>query len=400
MFCTTQENFMISGDFIRQVRELLRHLYDFPYLQRQILVLPSSEIGHSPIELSGQRVRKLVLDALEKIGAEKSLPFRSSHARIYNLLRLHYIEGMEVKQVAQELGLSQRQVYRDLCSGDELIASIVWENLCDLPNIREEEIPTLTGIEGSPLRTEPKFHPTDIDELVNVVCNTLGPLSAQRSISIDLHLPERSVIIPTDEMIARQVITGLLSQVIQQTSTGSLKVDLITQGDDCLLKVVFHAMNIPEKKSDPSIDFYAQNLGWSLHQQVNADQVEMVINFNASQQICLVIDDHQGFVELLERYLADYSLHVVASNNGPKGIELSQQLQPKVIILDVMIPEMDGWQILQRLHSTPATRTIPVIVCSVFYDPDLAYTLGAVYVLKKPVRKEEFIMALKIINIL
>ena len=391
---------MISGDFSRQVRELLRHLYDFPFLQRQILVLPSSEIGHPPIELSGQRVRKLVLDALEKIGAEKSLPFRSSHARIYNLLRLRYIEGMEVKQVAQELGLSQRQVYRDLCSGDEHIASIIWENLCDLPNIREKEISTETGIEGSHLRTEPKFQPTDMNELVNEVCNTLGPLSAQRSISIDLHLPERSVIIPTDEMIARQVITGLLSQAIQQTSTGSLEADLITQGDDCLLQVVFHAMSIPEKRSDPSIDFYAQNLGWSLHQQVNADQVEIVIKINAFQQTCLVIDDHQGFVELLERYLADYSLHVVASNNGPKGIELSQQLQPKVILLDVMIPEMDGWQILQRLHSTPATRTIPVIVCSVFYDPDLAYTLGAVYVLKKPVRKEELITALKKINIL
>jgi CheY-like chemotaxis protein len=88
------------------------------------------------------------------------------------------------------------------------------------------------------------------------------------------------------------------------------------------------------------------------------------------------------------------------ANNGPKGIELAQQLQPNAIILDVMIPEMDGWQILQRLHSTPATRAIPVVVCSVFYDPELAFTLGAVDVLKKPVRKEDLAAALKKIGIL
>jgi CheY-like chemotaxis protein len=88
------------------------------------------------------------------------------------------------------------------------------------------------------------------------------------------------------------------------------------------------------------------------------------------------------------------------ANNGPKGIELAQQLQPNVIILDVMIPEMDGWEILQRLRSTPATKAIPVVICSVFYDPELAFTLGAVDVLKKPVRKEDLVAALKKINIL
>ena len=88
------------------------------------------------------------------------------------------------------------------------------------------------------------------------------------------------------------------------------------------------------------------------------------------------------------------------AHNGPQGIELAQQLQPNVIILDVMMPEMDGWQILQRLHATPATKAIPVVVCSVFYDPELAFTLGAVDALKKPVRKEDLIAALKKSSIL
>ena len=98
--------------------------------------------------------------------------------------------------------------------------------------------------------------------------------------------------------------------------------------------------------------------------------------------------------------MADYSVHIVMANDGSQGIELAQQLQPNVIILDVMMPGMDGWQILQRLHSTPATKAIPVVICSVFYDPELAFTLGAADVLKKPVRKEDLVVALKKISIL
>jgi CheY-like chemotaxis protein len=79
---------------------------------------------------------------------------------------------------------------------------------------------------------------------------------------------------------------------------------------------------------------------------------------------------------------------------------MTRQLQPDVIILDIMIPEMDGWQVLQTLHAAPATKAIPILVCSVFYDPDLALTLGAADVLKKPVRKEDLVSALKKLHIL
>jgi len=115
---------------------------------------------------------------------------------------------------------------------------------------------------------------------------------------------------------------------------------------------------------------------------------------------CLVSDDHSEFVELLERYVGDPAIHFTSADDGRKGIEIARQLQPDIIILDVMIPEMDGWQVLQHLHSAPTTKTIPIIVCSVFYDPDLALTLGAADVLKKPVRKEELGAALRNLKIL
>ena len=394
------ENLTIAPAFVQQVRDLLEHLYDFPYLQKQVLVLPLPQTGQPPLEIPGQKARKLLLEALEKIGEEKNLPFRSSQARIYNLLRLHYIEGMAVHEVAQELGLSQRQAYRDLRSGDEHIASIVWTNLVSSQSRPESVTSTEIVSETGQLQVEPQFQLTNLNELVGTVCDTVRPLAALRSVDFDLHVPDEPVIIPTDAMIARQVVTGLLSLAIQQTLSGVLVVHLISQPDGCLLQLFFKVTGDPEKRPDPSIGQYAQNLGWTLDQRSDAGQVEIAVKIHTRHRTCLVIDDNQAFVELLERYVADYGVRIVMANNGPKGIELAQHLQPNAIILDVMIPEMDGWQILQRLHSTPATRAIPVVVCSVFYDPELAFTLGAVDALKKPIRKEDLVAALKKIGIL
>jgi CheY-like chemotaxis protein len=66
----------------------------------------------------------------------------------------------------------------------------------------------------------------------------------------------------------------------------------------------------------------------------------------------------------------------------------------------VMMPGMDGWEVLQRLRNHPDTQHIPVIICSVFNDPELAYALGASSFLSKPVRREDIIKALRLENIL
>ncbi len=396
----SDQSLTISPAFIQQVRDLLEHLYDFPYLQKQVLVLPAAQTGQPRMEVAGPGARKLLLDALEKLGEEKGLSFRSSQARLYNLLRLHYIEGMPVQEVSRELGLSQRQTYRDLRLGDERIASIVFATLAG-----QEPLPQITpSAEAAPetdqLEVESQLQPTNLNELVSTVCNTVAPLAALHAIELDLHLPEEPVIVPTDAMIARQVITSLLSLAIQQALSSPLTIQLQHQANSYSLQLRFRSRGDPEKRLDPSIGHYAQNLGWTLYLHSDKDQVELGVKIGSRHRTCLVIDDHHEFVELLERYVAEYDVHIVMANDGAKGIELAQQLQPNGIILDVMIPEMDGWEVLQRLHATSTTRRIPIVICSVFYDPELALSLGAVDSLKKPVRKQDLVDALKKIHIL
>ena len=85
---------------------------------------------------------------------------------------------------------------------------------------------------------------------------------------------------------------------------------------------------------------------------------------------------------------------MVEAYNGTDALRLARELQPDAITLDVMMPSQDGWEVLQRLKSEPDTRRIPIIICSVLDDPELAFSLGAVACLKTPVSQADLVGAL------
>jgi CheY-like chemotaxis protein len=97
---------------------------------------------------------------------------------------------------------------------------------------------------------------------------------------------------------------------------------------------------------------------------------------------------------MFRRYLSQTNLKVVGVKEPEQVLPLARQLHPQVITLDVMMPSMDGWEILQTLQTDPETRHIPVIVCSVWDEPELAFSLGAADFLKKPITQKDLLAAL------
>jgi len=99
----------------------------------------------------------------------------------------------------------------------------------------------------------------------------------------------------------------------------------------------------------------------------------------------LVIDDDATVRELLMRYLGREGFMVVTAATGQEGLRLARELQPTVITLDVMMPEMDGWSVLSQLKADDATSDIPVIMLTMVADRSMGYALGATDYLSKPV---------------
>jgi CheY-like chemotaxis protein len=109
----------------------------------------------------------------------------------------------------------------------------------------------------------------------------------------------------------------------------------------------------------------------------------------------LVVDDNTDLERLYQRFTADTSFRLVLSARGQGVMEMIQTDRPDVIVLDVMLPDIDGWDLLVNLHEHPDTRAIPVVVHSVIREEELALALGAKVYLPKPARRREFIDALE-----
>jgi CheY-like chemotaxis protein len=85
---------------------------------------------------------------------------------------------------------------------------------------------------------------------------------------------------------------------------------------------------------------------------------------------------------------------VVSARDGEEGLDTVRRLSPAGVVLDILLPGIDGWDVLARLKADPATAAIPVVVVSMLDEPGRGYALGAAEYLVKPVAKEQLLAAL------
>ena len=108
----------------------------------------------------------------------------------------------------------------------------------------------------------------------------------------------------------------------------------------------------------------------------------------------LLVDDNAELGDLFERYLQDTGYALTVARDPREGLTMARTGEVDVIVLDVMMPGRDGWSLLQQLVNDSATAGVPVVVCSVIHDPELAASLGAVAALPKPVTRADLLQAL------
>jgi DNA-binding response OmpR family regulator len=99
----------------------------------------------------------------------------------------------------------------------------------------------------------------------------------------------------------------------------------------------------------------------------------------------LVIDDDQAMTELLSLVLAPTKAQIFTSNSGEEGLKLVKEQNPDIVLLDLMMPKMDGWQVTENIRSI---SSVPILILSVMDNPGLvarALDKGADDYLVKPV---------------
>jgi signal transduction histidine kinase/CheY-like chemotaxis protein len=129
--------------------------------------------------------------------------------------------------------------------------------------------------------------------------------------------------------------------------------------------------------------------------QAPGDHAEpTVMNGHGTGPLVLVVEDDPAAAELLTRQLVGAGYRTEVARNGSEALAKARDLHPAAITLDIILPEVDGWEVITELKSDPVTSAIPIVVVSVVDNPELGMALGAIDYFVKPVDARELIQRL------
>jgi two-component system, sensor histidine kinase and response regulator len=113
------------------------------------------------------------------------------------------------------------------------------------------------------------------------------------------------------------------------------------------------------------------------------------------ERLVLVVEDDRPTSELLRQYLIASGYSVIQAYSGDEAVKVAREQSPHAIILDIVLPHPNGWQVLANLKSDPQTQGIPTVVVSVTEDREIGLALGAAEWLVKPVDRRRLLNALR-----
>lgn len=398
---------MDKDEFVNAVKDILNHLSDPAYLENRNLIELFYHGNETTLVKRVQALREVFQQSINFLKPPEGTPANAPEWRCFKILSYRYLQLKEWHLIEDELGLSQRQVQRDLKKGIDALNSILWDQYTP---------PVVDGSEGSTSPTE-EAEVYDFElikeelknweisyEMINLsqileqalqLNSTFQKPGRQKSINLDE--VDASLNVMVDQVLTKQGLYKIFS--IAVAGEDPLQVDLNTRRlNDFFyeLSFTFNAsqVDIAGNWKIAQLFFTIQGLSHNITEA--DDKVVITVMLPVKKQIsCLVIDDVDSAQRLIERMLGSYGIQVFGTRYYPEALNILELARPDFILLDILIPKMDGWQILRKLKSNPETAGIPAIICSVLYDPVLAEAEGASACIRKPINRLELIKTLR-----
>lgn len=382
------------ADFEQQAHDCLTHLYDITRLQQ--LPLVTQLLPDTPAIQRGQAFRRLIFKLLESLAPPTETDIRSKEARVYHIIMWRYIDGLAPLEIGDRLALSERQFYREHRRAVETMTYLLWDQLTAAATDSPAEMSVQSELQRVAARAE---HATlDPAELCASVIEATHSLALARQVEVITRQAEPLTALPLNAPIARQLLIVLMYQVLRRQTAGEPVILACETPPDALIITVelctteWH--DLQHRLADhATFQELLRTLNATLDYAQLDDGFELMLTVPVAPQVVLIIDDNPDAISLLQRYLNGV-YPSVAARQGEAGVQMARTLHPWIIVLDIMLPTMDGWEVLQNLKNHPATRSIPVLVCSVLDTPDMALDLGADGFLKKPPDQDEFLATL------
>lgn len=399
--------------FIQHVLSAVGHLGDSALLGDH--PLGSLLFPGKPRDERGRELGDLLRAAIEELRPTELLEANRAARRRAEYLDLRYRRGRRAASVAQELGLSDRQARRIHQEAIEALAQAVWARrqsaagsspgpaaAADLA--RESDPSTELESEIARLGATPSIEGTSLSEVLRGALGTVAPLVERHGVRVECATLPPLPLVAVDRAVLRQVVVNLL---VASVDPAARRLELVVQTVGDVVEVAFttHYRSVAlgrrddQRRHDELLGVVQRLI------QLQAGTIEVrapdpstgvvILSLPVAQPATiLLVDDNPDTLRLYRRYLSGRYRPLEAAD-GRRALELARQTQPRGIVLDVMLPSRDGWEILQALRHDLATERIPVVICSVLHQEELAQALGATAYLTKPISRDVLLSTLR-----
>lgn len=385
---------------VEEVRDALLHLYDYAYLVGHPL-LSRLALGESDDPVTAVlALRKTLLEAMEQLRPTSGIPDDNPAWRPYVVLRQRCVLGREIAELEAEMGLSTRQIQREQRKGVNAVVIALWTRH---PHLVAELEPERAGeaLLHEITRTVPTRQVFDAGEQLGRALASARAMATQYGITLlepDLDTHARVVGNP---LVFRQMVLSAFSLLARSPGVRTVAVSLKPEGYNVVCELTAapadetSIQGPPGALPEPLITMAASQQA-VLALETRGARLLLRLELLAADLVPVValIEDNPDLVSLLHRYLASHGYRLVVVEGNASVLERLAEIKPDAILLDVMMRDMDGWEVLQRIKADPGLRRIPVAICSVLDEPDLATCLGAEAYLRKPVRPGQLLECL------
>ena len=398
-------------EFEQELYTALCHLYDPDYQPCEALC---AVIGCDPGE-GMPAVQTTILRAISSLEPPPNTSPAAPARQFYDLLCHRFVLQLTQEETAYRLNVSRRTVNRLQHKAARALAGALWKHSQTVEQVTkglpqgggglptEDTILDIQAVdwhvqmqrELDSLQAKAPNAWCDVEEVIGSVLDLVDPMFSKLGICAEVRSVQPSLNAAIHPVLLHQVLISALRRFAPCVSDGQIAVYARLEDGNARITLTGATAVIEELSERDFTDGIPIPKGISIETCIDGRQAFVWISMPSIGKVTvLVVDDNEDMARFYRDCAIGTRYHIVHVAQGGDLFETLGSTLPDVIVLDVMLPDVDGWRLLMRLHEDPATRSIPVIICSVVQEEDLALSLGAVRYLPKPVQPRAFIQVL------
>lgn len=409
------------GKFISFLRRALNNLYDPGQLRRNPLAIFLGVAGRvdTPAVL-----QKILIEAVDHLKPGDEATSFSRAWLTHDVLYFRYVRGYSRDAVASQLGISDRQLSREQRSAIDTLSLYLWKiyhldiqdenpteaqvdeghlDFTDGSGFHENSFYKGEPSQGAWVDDLPVDRTASWKPILQSVLDLLQPLMKENHVHLCYEgedLPD--LLIPQNAL--RQTLLVITSWLVPLAEKNSLILHPVISENEFVLSMSAQIFESKEIVIDPAYENFPgseisrqliEMAGGKFSLESRAGQVTVEISIPALSQVpVLVIDDNPDTIHLFQRYAQGTRYSIVGATDPHDFQSMVDKHKPQIILIDIMMPEIDGWEILTQLRRFLKNQKVSIILCSILPMGNLARTLGANGFLQKPVLPQDFLLTL------